>query len=85
MSAVKEVIDELGLNIPIAGLAKDGKHRTSELLYGYPPQTIGLKQNTPLFLGRCFADTLHAFELLEQRAFRLFTDTFLSPTVEKGK
>ena len=49
MSAVKEVIDELGLNIPIAGLAKDGKHRTSELLYGYPPQTIGLKQNTPLF------------------------------------
>ncbi|MBR6433550.1 MAG: excinuclease ABC subunit C, partial [Bacteroides sp.] len=39
MSAVKEVMDELRLNIPIAGLAKDGKHRTSELLYGFPPQT----------------------------------------------
>ena len=49
MSSVKEVIDELGINIPIAGLAKDGKHRTSELLYGYPPQVIGMKQNTPLF------------------------------------
>lgn len=34
MGAVKEVLDELNLNIPIAGLAKDGKHRTSELLYG---------------------------------------------------
>ena len=34
MSAVKEIIDELNLDIPIAGLAKDGKHRTSELLYG---------------------------------------------------
>ena len=49
MSAVKEVVDELNLNIPIAGLAKDGKHRTSELLYGFPPQTIGLKQKLSPF------------------------------------
>ena len=37
------------LDIPIAGLAKDRKHRTSELLYGFPPLTIGVKQSTPLF------------------------------------
>ena len=49
MGAVKEVVDELGLDIPIAGLAKDNRHRTNELLYGFPPQTIGLKQGTPLF------------------------------------
>src|SRR5574344_1155353 len=47
---VREVIeDELGLKIPIAGLAKDNKHRTSELLYGFPPVVIGIKQSTPLF------------------------------------
>ena len=49
MNAVKEVVDELGLNIPIAGLAKDNRHRTNELLFGFPPQSIGLKQGTPLF------------------------------------
>ena len=43
------VEDELHLSIPIAGLAKDGKHRTNELLYGFPPQVIGLKLNSPLF------------------------------------
>lgn len=67
MSAVKEVIDELGLNIPIAGLAKDGKHRTSELLYGYPPQTIGLKQN-PLFrLLTQIQDEVHRFAITFHR------------------
>ena len=50
MGSVKEVLDELHLHIPIAGLAKDGHHRTSELLCGFPPQTIGMKQGTPLFL-----------------------------------
>lgn len=49
MSVVKEVIDELKLDIPIAGLAKDEKHRTNELLYGFPPQVIALKQTSPLF------------------------------------
>lgn len=50
MEVVREVIeDELQLDIPIAGLAKDRKHRTSELLYGFPPLTIGVKQSTPLF------------------------------------
>ncbi|KAA6329262.1 UvrABC system protein C, partial [termite gut metagenome] len=41
--------DELKRNIPIAGLAKDNKHRTSELLFGFPPKTIGMKQGSPLF------------------------------------
>lgn len=50
MEVVREVIeDELHLNIPIAGLAKDRKHRTSELLFGFPPQTIGLNPQSPLF------------------------------------
>ena len=68
MSAVKEVMDELNLNIPIAGLAKDGKHRTSELLYGFPPQTIGLKQNTPLFrLLTQIQDEVHRFAITFHR------------------
>lgn len=50
MSVVREVVEgELGLNTPIAGLAKDNRHRTNELLYGNPPQTIALKTNSELF------------------------------------
>lgn len=50
MDVVREVVEgELHLNIPIAGLAKDDHHRTNELLYGWPPQVIGLKQNSELF------------------------------------
>ena len=50
MSVVREVVEgELGLHIPIAGLAKDNRHRTNELLYGNPPQTIALKTNSGLF------------------------------------
>lgn len=50
MSVVREVVEgELGLNIPIAGLAKDNRHRTNELIYGNPPQTIALKTNSELF------------------------------------
>ena len=50
MRVVREVVEgELGLHIPIAGLAKDNRHRTNELLYGNPPQTIALKTNSELF------------------------------------
>ena len=50
MSVVREVVEgELGLDIPIAGLAKDNRHRTNELLSGNPPQTIALKTNSELF------------------------------------
>ena len=68
MSAVKEVIDELKLSIPIAGLAKDNRHRTSELLYGFPPQTIGMKQNSPLFnLLTQIQDEVHRYAITFHR------------------
>ena len=50
MDCVREVVvGELGLQIPIAGLAKDDRHRTNELLFGYPPQTIGIDIKSELF------------------------------------
>ena len=50
MEVIRQVVeDELHLNIPIAGLAKDNRHRTSELLYGFPQKTIGIEMNSPLF------------------------------------
>lgn len=50
MNVVKEVVeDELGLQIPIAGLAKNDKHRTNELLYGFPPKVVQLKPTDELF------------------------------------
>ena len=69
MEVVREVIeDELNLQIPIAGLAKDNKHRTSELLYGFPPITIGIKQNTPLFhLLENIQDEVHRFAITFHR------------------
>ncbi len=64
MNSVKDVIDGLGLEIPIAGLAKDSKHRTSELLYGFPPQTVGVNTNSALFkfLTR-IQDEVHRFAI----------------------
>lgn len=68
MGAVKQVLDELGLEIPIAGLAKDGKHRTSELLFGFPPQVIGMKQGTPLFqLMTRIQDEVHRYAITFHR------------------
>ena len=50
MDVVRLVVEfELGLEIPIAGLAKDDRHRTNELLYGWPPQVVGLKTDSELF------------------------------------
>lgn len=50
MDVVRKVVEfELGLQIPIAGLAKDNRHRTNELLYGWPPQTIGVDIKSELF------------------------------------
>ncbi|MGL5272013.1 MAG: helix-hairpin-helix domain-containing protein, partial [Phocaeicola sp.] len=69
MEVVRQVIEEeLNLSIPIAGLAKDGKHRTSELLYGFPPLTIGVKQQTPLFhLLENIQDEVHRFAITFHR------------------
>ena len=64
MGAVKEVLDELELNIDIAGLAKDDRHRTSELLYGFPPHTVGMKQTSSLFhLLTHIQDEVHRFAI----------------------
>ena len=65
MEVVRQVVeDELHLNIPIAGLAKDNRHRTSELLFGFPPQPIGLRQTSPLFrLLTQIQDEVHRFAI----------------------
>lgn len=69
MSVVREVVDgELGLHIPIAGLAKNKRHRTNELLFGNPPQVIGLETNSELFhfLAR-IQDEVHRFAITFHR------------------
>lgn len=65
MEVVRSVVeDELHLSIPIAGLAKDGKHRTSELLFGFPPEMIGMSLNSPLFhLLTRMQDEVHRFAI----------------------
>ncbi len=65
MNVVREVIeDQLGLHIPIAGLAKDDRHRTNELLFGFPPQTIALKTNSELFkVLTQLQDEVHRFAI----------------------
>ena len=69
MEVVRQVIeDELHLNIPIAGLAKDNRHRTSEVLFGFPPMTIGIKQGTLLFhLLENIQDEVHRFAITFHR------------------
>lgn len=69
MEVVRQVIeDELHLNTPIAGLAKDNRHRTSEVLFGFPPMTIGIKQGTPLFhLLENIQDEVHRFAITFHR------------------
>ena len=69
MSVVREVVEgELGLQIPIAGLAKDKRHRTNELLFGNPPQVIGLEANSELFhfLARV-QDEVHRYAITFHR------------------
>jgi len=65
MEVIREVIqDELQLDIPIAGLAKDNRHRTNELLYGFPPMSIQLKTNSELFhVLTQLQDEVHRFAI----------------------
>ncbi len=72
MEVVRKVIeDELALSIPIAGLAKDDKHRTHELLYGFPAQVIGMKTESPLFhLLTHIQDEVHRFAITFHRQKR---------------
>ena len=72
MEVIREVIqDELNLDIPIAGLAKDNRHRTNELLYGFPPRVIGLKTDSELFhVLTQLQDEVHRFAITFHREKR---------------
>ena len=69
MEVVRQVIeDELHVNIPIAGLAKDDRHRTNELLFGFPPRVVGLKPNSEVFrLLTHIQDEVHRFAITFHR------------------
>ena len=69
MEVIRQVVeDELHLNIPIAGLAKDNRHRTNELLYGFPPMTVGMKSDSQLFrLLTSMQDEVHRFAITFHR------------------
>lgn len=69
MEMIREVVeDELHLTIPIAGLAKDDRHRTHELLYGFPPKVIGMKPDSDLFrLLTQIQDEVHRFAITFHR------------------
>ncbi|MBR1387416.1 MAG: excinuclease ABC subunit UvrC [Alloprevotella sp.] len=72
MEVIRQVVeDELGLHIPIAGLAKDGRHRTHELLFGFPPEVVGMKPESELFkLLTHMQDEVHRFAIRFHRKKR---------------
>ena len=72
MEVIREVIqDELNLDIPIAGLAKDDRHRTNELLYGFPPMKVALKVESELFhVLTQIQDEVHRFAITFHREKR---------------
>ena len=75
MEVIRQVIqDELNLDIPIAGLAKNDRHRTNELLYGFPPRVVGMKDTSELFrVLTQLQDEVHRFAITfhrEQRSKR---------------
>ena len=72
MEVIREVIqDELNLDIPIAGLAKNDRHRTNELLYGFPPMSVALKTDSELFhVLTQLQDEVHRFAITFHREKR---------------
>ncbi|MET3682582.1 excinuclease ABC subunit C [Alkalibacillus flavidus] len=72
MSAAKDVLEnELGLDIPLCGLAKNDKHKTSELLYGDPPEPIALdRQSQPFYLIQRIQEEVHRFAVTFHRQIR---------------
>ena len=72
MEIIRKVVkDELELNIPIAGLAKNDRHKTRELLYGFPPQSIGLKPDSQLFrILSAMQEEVHRFAISFHREKR---------------
>ena len=69
MEVIRQAVqDELGLDIPIAGLAKDNRHQTNELLYGFPPKVIGIKDTSELFrVLTHLQDEVHRFAITFHR------------------
>ena len=69
MEVIRQAVqDELGLDIPIAGLAKDDRHRTNELLYGFPPRVVGMKDTSELFrVLTHLQDEVHRFAITFHR------------------
>ena len=69
MEVIRQAVqNELGLDIPIAGLAKDDRHRTNELLYGFPPRVIGMKDTSELFrVLTHLQDEVHRFAITFHR------------------
>ena len=72
MEVIRQAVqDELGLDIPIAGLAKDNRHRTNELLYGFPPRVVGMKDTSELFrILTQLQDEVHRFAIKFHREKR---------------
>lgn len=93
MEMIREVVeDELGLEIPIAGLAKDDRHRTREMLYGFPPAIIGIKPESQLFRTLTqMQDEVHRFAISfhrdkrskHQTASELDTITGIGPATKQ--
>jgi excinuclease ABC subunit C len=69
MEVVRQVVeDELHLDIPIAGLVKDDRHRTTEMLYGFPPRAVGIRADSELFrLLTHIQDEVHRFAITFHR------------------
>ena len=86
MEVMREVIeDTLGLSIPIAGLAKNDRHRTAELLFGFPTMSIGLKQQSALFhLLERIQDEVHRFAITFHRDKRSKRQTASALDTIKG-
>lgn len=72
MEVIRQAVqDELGLDIPIAGLAKNDRHRTNELLYGFPPRVVGIKDTSELFrVLTHLQDEVHRFAITFHREKR---------------
>ena len=71
MGIIHEVLEALGLDIPIAGLAKDDRHRTAELYCDYPPLLVGLRPTSPLFhFLASIQDEVHRFAITFHRQKR---------------
>lgn len=71
MEVVRQALEKLNISIPIAGLAKDKKHRTSELLFGFPALVVGMKQGSPLFrLMEQIQNEVHRFAITFHRKRR---------------